>query len=546
MKKILVLTLSVLLIFTASCGKKRPDLASKRDDKTTKQDIENFNVKKSITELKKNSDKFLEDVKSLKSNKKNKKLIRRIPLDQPEPTEVSLSKPKEIIDLNSPIKTLETVPVTLKFDSINIRSALKLFSSIVKRNLIIGDEVTGNITVDFQDIKWGSAVYAILEMNGLIMLHDKDSGMLRVHTKAKFIELEKQKVDNTNTINKNLNSLGDDSVSATPANTANDASGAAQVETEEETRTEIFKVFNQTSNDLVASINAVVEGLTVTNDEINNQLIIKGTKEQLDQTEKLLDKIDIEKKSVMIEAFIVNAEDGFVKKFDANLEMISSTAAGDFRGGGQDGIGTIISATNPQGNELEVGTPSPSGNTNLTAPTLQGGALIIGSVGRALLSATIAASVSDTNSETISNPKVFAIDGQQAQISQGTQQIRSVPASGGDAGGFETLDFTLSLQVTPQIVGDKVSLQITLANDSLGAGGNDANTPKNTENLTSTVVLKSGDVAVLGGVYKNTKQDDIIFVPVLHRIPILGEFFKTKTKNDTKSQLLIFVTANIV
>ena len=54
MKKILVLTLSVLLIFTASCSKKRPDLASKRDDKTTKQDIENFNTKNSIKELKKN------------------------------------------------------------------------------------------------------------------------------------------------------------------------------------------------------------------------------------------------------------------------------------------------------------------------------------------------------------------------------------------------------------------------------------------------------------------------------------------------------------
>ena len=59
MKKILVLTLSVLLIFTASCGKKRPDLASKRDDKTTKQDIENFNTKNSIKELKKNLETML-------------------------------------------------------------------------------------------------------------------------------------------------------------------------------------------------------------------------------------------------------------------------------------------------------------------------------------------------------------------------------------------------------------------------------------------------------------------------------------------------------
>jgi len=541
MKKILVLTLSLFLIFTASCGKKRPDMAYKSKDKVTKQDIENFDVKKSITELKKNSDQFAKDAKSFKSV--TKKSSRRVSLDQPIATEASLG-PKDIIDLNLPIQTLETVPITLKFDSINIRSALKLFSSIVKRNLIIGDEVTGTITVDFQDIKWGSAVYAILEMNNLVMLHDQSSGMLRVHTKKKFIELEKQKIDNTNTINQNLQSLGNDSASTAPTNPATDA-GNAQSEVTEETKTEIFKVFNQTSNDLVASINAVIDGMTVTNDQINNQLIITGTKQQLDRTEKLLDKIDIEKKSVMIEAFIVNAEDGFTKKFDANLEAVSD-AGGNWRAGGQDGIGTMVGAANPQGNNLQVGTPSAGDDTDITAPTLQGGVFILARLGRARLGATIAASVSDTNSETISNPKIFAIDGEQATISQGTQQVRSVPASGGDAGGFETLDFTLNFGVTPTIIGDKVRLQITLANDSLGSGGTDSNTPKNTENVTSTVVLNSGDVAVLGGVYKNTKQDDIIFVPLLHRIPILGEFFKTKTKNDTKSQLLIFVTANIV
>jgi len=540
MKRILVLTLSLVLIFTASCGKKRPDLASQRDDKTTRQDIENFNVKKSIDHLKKNSDNFVKDVRSYKTKKQNPK--RRVSLDQPTISDGSKSS-RDIIDLNLPIKNLETVPVTLKFDSINIRSALKLFSSIVKRNLIIGDEVDGSITVDFQDIKWGSAVYAILEMNNLVMLHDKDSGMLRVHTKPKFLELEKQKVDNTNIINKNLDSLGNDSVSTSPVTTANDATNTTAVA--EKTSTEVFKVFNQTSEAMVTSINAVINGMTVTNDAINNQLIITGTKAQLDQTEKLLDKIDIERKSVMIEAFIVNAEDGFVKKFDANLEGVSDSG-GNWRAGGQDGIGAMVGASNPSGNQLEVETDPSASATALTAPTLQGGVFILGSIGRTRLAATIAASVNDTNSETISNPKIFAIDGQQATISQGTQQVRSVPAASGEAGGFETLDFTLNFTVTPRIVGEKVSLQISLANDSLGQGGTDANTPKNTENLTSTVVLNNGDVAVLGGVYKNTKQDDVIFVPLLHRVPILGEFFKKKTKNDTKSQLLIFVTANIV
>lgn len=80
MKRILVLTLSLVLIFTASCGNKRPDLASQRDDKTTRQDIENFNVKKSIDHLKKNSDNFVKDVRSFKTKKQNpKRRVSEVP-----------------------------------------------------------------------------------------------------------------------------------------------------------------------------------------------------------------------------------------------------------------------------------------------------------------------------------------------------------------------------------------------------------------------------------------------------------------------------------
>ena len=80
----------------------------------------------------------------------------------------------EIVDQNLEIKKLENTEVTLKFNNMEIRSALKLFAGLVQRNIIIGDEVQGEITIDFENIKWGSAVYAILDINSLIMTVDKD------------------------------------------------------------------------------------------------------------------------------------------------------------------------------------------------------------------------------------------------------------------------------------------------------------------------------------------------------------------------------------
>ena len=145
----------------------------------------------------------------------------------------------------------------------NIRSALKLFAGLVQRNIIIGNEVNGEITIDFENIKWGSAVYAILDINSLIMTVDEDSGLLRVHTKEFFAELEKAKIDNTIEENNNLASL------EIGGSVSNDGDGS------EPLITEIFKVFYQSSTDLIESLGEIMgeaEGFTMVDDEKNNQI----------------------------------------------------------------------------------------------------------------------------------------------------------------------------------------------------------------------------------------------------------------------------------
>ena len=172
--------------------------------------------------------------------------------------------------------------------------------------------------------------------------------------------------------------------------------------------------------------------------------------------------------------------------------------------------------------------------------------LLLGNIGSTQLRAAINASVTDTNSESLSNPKLFAIDGEKASIVQGLSLVKIIPASGDAAATTTEVNLNLNLTVTPQIIGEKIKLDLSIANNSLGSGASGSDTPINNESITSKVILNNGDVAVIGGVYKNTKTDNITFVPFLHYIPIIGNFFKDKTKSDTKSQLLIFITANIV
>jgi type IV pilus assembly protein PilQ len=530
MKKYLLLILIPVFLLSTSCGKKRPNMAKDQKDRGTVQDIDMIDPVTTAKNINKSSKKFAEDSQLLVSKKTNKG-NRRSPVVNVSIDPQSLT-PVKILDWNRPIKDLETIPVTLKFNVINIRSALKLFASTVKRNIIIGDEVKGDITLDFDGIRWGSAVYAILEMNNLVMLNDQASGMLRVHTKTKYLELEKQKVTYTNMINDNLSQLGK-SESVGPSATDGNQTQA------EETTTEIFKVFNQESANVVATLTSVVDGLTILDDPPNNQLIITGTSTQLDEAEQLLDKIDIATKSIMIEAFIINAGDGFTKTFDANM-LAQSTIASRTQG---ENITEGFGATNPASPATDV---TADDGITFGSASLQGGMLLLGNIGRTRLQAVISASINDTNSESISNPKLFALDGEPASLVQGLSFVKVIPASGDTASTTTTINLSLNLTVTPQVLGEKIKLQLAIANNSLGEGGGAADTPINTETVNSTVVINDGDVAVLGGVYTNTRKDSENYVPILGKIPVVGNLFNKKTKEDTKSQLLIFITANIV
>ena len=535
----LALIIFLSLALTSCSLSKRPKMAYDTKDGGTVQEINSFNVKASAENFRNEAKNFSNDTRDiLNKNKTQQNLVRRISLtDNSENQKQSL----KLIDRNLKIKKLDNTEVSLKLDGMSIRSALKLFASLIQRNIILGDDVREDLTVtiDFENIKWGSAVYAILDINGLIMTEDEDSGLLRVHTKEVFAELEKSKIDNTIEVNNNIASL----------EVGGSVSGS-EGETEEPKITEVFKIFYQNSTDLVDSLSEIMgdaEGMTFIDDEKNNQLVITGTYAQLNQAEKVLNRIDLEKKQIMIEAYIVNATDGFNKNFNARLRAFNAAEVQ----AGRDRITYVGMASNPS-NAVEFtptdGTSEGMTNAGLTSDTanIAGGLVLFGNVGMNKLRAVITSSVNDSNTETVSNPKLFAMDGEQATLTQGTTLVKVIPASGDAAGSTEEIPQNLSITVTPEIIGDKVKMELTLSNDTPGASLSDGSVTTNEESITSIVQLNSGDVAVLGGVYKNTREDSKNYVPFFSKIPFLGMFFKEKTEQDNKTQLLIFLSANIV
>ena len=527
--KLIVLLLSCLLLI--GCNN-RPKMAYDQKDKGAIQDIEYFEEERTAENFRTESQVFNEkSLRILNKNTKGETGSRRVALQKQ-------TERLSIIDHNLPIKNLEDDLVTFKFNDIDLKSALKLFASTVKRNIIIGNEVQGNLIMDFEDIKWGSAVYAVLDMNNLVMTEDKQSGLLRVHTSEQFKILADSKIAQTKAINASLASLG------------NGLTGSGN-ENEENNISEIFKIFYQTSADVIAPLTAAVgQNVTITDDPKNNQLIVTASLQDLDKVDLTLQELDVEKKQVMIEAYIISATDSFAKAFNANLALVNQRE----QIAGRDRITFVGIDTNPSG------TPEPFSVTNAgagnqeaisntamsTAGSVAGGAFLLGNLGITKLKAIINASNTDNNSETISNPKLFAMDGETATLTQGVKLLIPLPASDGATADIKEIDQNLNLKLTPRIIGDsKVKIELEIKNDSPGETSGE-NIVTNKETINSVVQLGTGDVAILGGVYKNVRTDNSQYVPILSSIPIIGSFFKQETKSDGKTQLLIFLTANIV
>src|SRR3989338_1048334 len=100
---------------------------------------------------------------------------------------------------------------------------------------------------------------------------------------------------------------------------------------------------------------------------------------------------------------------------------------------------------------------------------------------------------------------------------------------------------TITLEVSPEVsqIVDQVPI-VSSAGTSLGLPVIDARSAQ------TTVVVKSGETIILGGLVKDNDSDTTRQVPLLGNIPVLGNLFKFKSKSREKSNLIILITATLV
>lgn len=144
----------------------------------------------------------------------------------------------------------------------------------------------------------------------------------------------------------------------------------------------------------------------------------------------------------------------------------------------------------------------------------------------------------------VANPRVVTADQVKALIEQGTELPYQTSSKEGSRVQFRKAN--LKLEVIPKILPNKrVLMDIDISKDTLGMK-TEQGYAIDTKHLRSQIVIEDGGTAVIGGVFMQTEREDVVQVPILGDIPIIGALFRHKAKIKDKTELLVFLTPTLI
>lgn len=163
----------------------------------------------------------------------------------------------------------------------------------------------------------------------------------------------------------------------------------------------------------------------------------------------------------------------------------------------------------------------------------------------------------DADTNIISTPSIVTTDNEEATLNVG-QEVPFVTGSftntGGAAGAvnpFQTINreqIGVKLSITPQInEGDSMVLDISQEISSISQAASGAvDLITNQRIIETTVIVDDGEILVLGGLIEDTLRESHQAVPVLGNIPLIGALFRSQQTEKTKTNLMIFIRAEIM
>jgi general secretion pathway protein D len=277
--------------------------------------------------------------------------------------------------------------------------------------------------------------------------------------------------------------------------------------------------------------------------------VIVSSRQDYETLRNLIAKIDVAKDQVFIKTIIMEMASTLGDTWSVNVYKFAGDTNGVGRIGfrGTSDIQSIVSPASDSGAVLALG------GGGLVNVTIAGQTVQVPS-----LTSFINLLKSDSPTNIVSTPQIMAHNTAPSSIEVGAV----VPVSKNDSTGVGGVvnstitreDVTTKLEITPYISPDtdevKMKINQNVANLStvqVAASELAKNAIATTKrNIKTQIVVNSGDTAVLGGLMSDDDEDNVVKVPVLGDIPILGWLFKSENKKKAKNNLVVFITPKIL
>ncbi|HEY3330191.1 MAG TPA: secretin N-terminal domain-containing protein [Capsulimonadaceae bacterium] len=284
--------------------------------------------------------------------------------------------------------------------------------------------------------------------------------------------------------------------------------------------------FDATTGKVVNIRNLTGQVLLVPNIDTNS-IICVAPPEDRALVEKILQEMDQVPEQVMIETLVVEASLDKTDKMGVEWTQRAASLFGTHNGSfsGSSSFGLQSDASQPQGLRYTINAGQ--------------------------YSAFLQAVHTDKQFNVLSTPRIFTTNNAPAQINI-SQSLPYVTSQTTDTNGttlynYSYLDVGIVLTVTPRITSNGyVTMDVSqTANDFVGY--TTFNAPiVNQREAQTTASVKDGETIVLGGIINNTVTTTKNKVPILGDLPILGHLFRSSSKDNNKTELLVFMTPHVV
>lgn len=272
---------------------------------------------------------------------------------------------------------------------------------------------------------------------------------------------------------------------------------------------------------------ALNNGLRVMADEINNVILVYGTRAEFEKIETTLKRLDVPPTQVLIEASIIEVT------LSDDLKYGLQWSFTDKARGGLSGTGVLSTATGALFGSTPAGFSYSLSNS-------------LGDV-RAVLNALANKSLV----KVISSPSLMVLDNHTASISVGSQ----TPVQGGQtitngvvSNSIQYKDTGVNLTVTPSVnAGNMVTMQLTQAVTDVG----EVDVPTGQRaflqrQFSSKVAVRSGETLVLGGLIRDNSTNGKSGLPGLQDVPLFGNLFGSTASASSRTELLVLITPRVV